>query len=669
MDPLSWALFALAAAAAFAVVYHLYRHREMPGQGRLLLAGMRWAALAILILLLFDPELPAPGLAAGGARTWVLVDASLSMALPVEAGDTTTRWARATAEAARLARRGGEVLLFGGSPERVAVDSLAMRRPRHSTSRLLPALQAASESGAARAIVLTDGGLEDAAEVERLLPRLGLDVEVRPIGSGPGWNHALAELDAPAWAEAGKPVQIRVGVVGAGSGGPDSVTVEVRRDGEPVAAATVGSPAEGRVAGAVLEFTPEAASNGGAVRYDVALVAAEPDAVADDDERSVYIRVGERPAGVALVSFRPDWEPRFLHPILEQTLGLPVHGFLRTADGRYVRVAAGRAAGRPADEAEVRRAVDEATLVVLHGYGADAPGWAAEVARDGARVLIFPAAGEPGPGLPVRLTAPAQGEWFALADVPASPVAPLLATLRTDELPPLSGVRSAERGAGSWAPLVASRGRRGEPAPVVVAAEHGGRRFAVATADGYWRWAFRGGEPRQAYRRLWGSIAGWLAGDADANDGAAVRPARPTVARAEPIAWVAPGLGADSVALRIVDAVGGPVVDTTVARARGDTVVTSALEPGHYRYEAVAYPAEGGAPVAAEGEFTVESYSPEFVRAAADVARLAAVGDGARRRPGGRVPGEPLHTMPWPYLLLAALVSTEWVLRRRWGLR
>src|SRR5690606_5025232 len=121
MDPLSWALFALAAAAAFAVVYHLYRHREMPGQGRLLLAGMRWAALAILILLLFDPELPAPGLAAGGARTWVLVDASLSMALPVEAGDTTTRWARATAEAARLARCGGEVLLFGGSPERVAV--------------------------------------------------------------------------------------------------------------------------------------------------------------------------------------------------------------------------------------------------------------------------------------------------------------------------------------------------------------------------------------------------------------------------------------------------------------------------------------------------------------------------------------------------------------------
>jgi hypothetical protein len=65
---------------------------------------------------------------------------------------------------------------------------------------------------------------------------------------------------------------------------------------------------------------------------------------------------------------------------------------------------------------------------------------------------------------------------------------------------------------------------------------------------------------------------------------------------------------------------------------------------------------------------TVETWSPELARPPAPRAAIApadrigrgTVGPGARR---------PLHTSPVPYVLLVLLLSAEWVLRRRWGLR
>ncbi|HEX6937781.1 MAG TPA: VWA domain-containing protein [Longimicrobiales bacterium] len=663
MDLLSWALFALAATGALAVVLHLYRRREAPGRGRVVLAGLRWSSLVVLLLLLFDPQLPVAGLAVMRERTQILLDASLSMTLPVSPGDTTSRWQAATRDAARLAGR-APVLLFGARARRVAADSLGALEPTATSSRLLPALQAASEAGMRRVVVLTDGGIDDAAEVRRMLPQLGLDVEVRPVTDGAVANRAVAEVDAPAWAEAGEPVRIRAGIAAAGPVG-DSVTVELRQGGRVLATARAPSPARGRVAEAVLEFEPEAPEGGGLVRYDVAL--AGSDAAPDDDVRSVYVQVGERPAGITLVSLRPDWEPRFLLPVLDQSLGLPIRGYLRAADGRYIELGAGEDAGRQADEAAVRRAVADADLVVLHGLGQDAPAWAQQAARNARRLLIFPAGDASVPALPVTLPPATAGEWYATDDVPASPVAPLLASMSTAGLPPLTGLRPIVGLDGVWAPLEASRGGHGQGAPVVVAGEADGRRWAVATADGYWRWAFRGGEARQAYRRLWSALGGWLVEEEFAAADAAVRPVRRTAPRGEAIAWIAPGLEADSIAVRITDAAGTVATDTTVTSLRGDSAYTAALAPGHYRYEARAF--SGGKEVgAAEGPLSVESYSPEFLRAAAAVEAFDAASGEPETRSVTRA-GVPLHSLPWVYVALVLLLSTEWVLRRRWGLR
>lgn len=662
MDLTGWAFFALTAAAALAMVGYLYGRREVPGQGRRFLAALRWGAIALLLLLLFDPEISVRGLSGGAERVQVLLDGSLSMATPLAPGDPETRWSAAVSEARRVAG-GGEVLVFGEEPVSVPVDSLGEWSPSSPRSRLAPALRAAAEGGARRVIVVTDGGVDDISEVERILPLLGVNVEVRSPDGEEVPNRAIAEVEAPGWAEAGKPLEVRVGVSARG-GGEDSVRVVLREGDEVLAEARVASPEDGRVSTAVLNFSPTAPPDGGVVRYDLELEGEDP--IPDDDGRSIYVFVDEKPAGVALVSFRPDWEPRFLQPVLEQALGLPVRGYLRAQGDRYLTLGAGAEAGGAVGEAEVRRAVSRASILVLHGLGAGAPGWALEAAREGRRVLVFPGAGELS-ALPLNISAPERGDWFTTGEIPGSPIAEHLSGLRVEGLPPLEAVRPVSLPAGAWTPLMASRGRGADTSvPVVAGIEDRGRRAVVSLADGFWRWALRDGPARESYRRLWSALSGWLLEDDRMVDGGPVRPLDRVSPRGVAPRWVAASGDAsvvDSVSLRVFDATGEVALDTVLAVAGGDTVATPLLAPGHYRYETWA----GDDSERVEGSFTVESYSPEYLRASVAIAEVAA--EAAEGSAPERGPGRPLHTEPWPYLAFVLLVSTEWIFRRRWGLR
>lgn len=659
MDASGWILFAAASALAMAGAFWLYRRRETPGRGRTVLALLRWAALSVILLLLFDPVVRSSA-APAARRPQVLLDASISMTVPAEPGGET-RWQRAAAEAARLAQ-GRPVILFGSGARAVSADSLSDLSPTETSSRLLPALQAAAEAGAGRVIVLTDGAVADAADVRRWLPGLGLEVDFRVVGDTSVANQALIEVEAPRWAQAGEPAEVRFGVASTGPG-QDSVRVALFRDGEVVGRAAAARASSGRVATGTLRFTPEAGPDD-AVRYEIAIEG--DDAVAADDRRSVYIRVSDRPAGVTLISLRPDWEPRFLLPALSQALGMPVQGFLSTRDG-FVRAAMGSAAGERVNGEAVRAAARSADLLVLHGVDAATPQWALDEGRAARRLLVLPAGMIEGLGVPVEVAGPMGGEWYPSGDVPASPVAGLLAGLSVADAPPLTALSRVEAPTSAWIPLLATRGRRGEPLPLMVAGETAGRRWAVATGDGYWRWAFRGGTSADLYRRLWSSVAGWLVREQSAVAASAVWPSSSVLTAGEAAQWVAPGLEADSLRVRLIplDVADREPVETTRA-IRRDTASLPPVTPGRYRYEAVALRADS---IVAEstGEMTADSYSPDFSlpRIAAGDLRTEAVALGGITRAGGR----PVHTMPWPYLVLIVLIAAEWVLRRRWGLR
>jgi hypothetical protein len=124
----------------------------------------------------------------------------------------------------------------------------------------------------------------------------------------------------------------------------------------------------------------------------------------------------------------------------------------------------------------------------------------------------------------------------------------------------------------------------------------------------------------------------------------------------------------DSVSLRVLDEQGALALERTLTRESSDTLLTPALPPGHYRYEAKGF-TNGEATAAAGGEVSVERYSPEFARLPVGLEGGAAVALAGVVPAAPSTPGTPLHATAWPYLLVALLVSGEWILRRRWGLR
>ena len=654
MDVLAWTLYAFITAALLVAVLTHYRLREPPGRGRGLLAGLRAAGLALLVLLLFDPVLPVAGGRTGD--TVVLLDESLSMGLPEAGGEDGggTRWEAARGLAAELV--GGRVLAFGDAVEAGALPEA----PRGVRSLLEPGIRAAAEAGGRRVVVVTDGGLEDGPAALALAERSGVAVEIRRVGETDPVNAGIVEVEAPGWLEVGEEAAIEVAVATIGDGS-DSLVVVLREGGRELARARLAPPPAGRLAGGALRFTPSTAS-AAPVRLDIVLEGG--DAAPEDDVRSVYVRIEEDPGGVALVSFMPDQEPRFLLPVLERALGVPVRGWMALPGGRYIRLGAGPEAGTAASEAAARRAVEEADLVVLHGMTGGAPAWARDAAASATRLLVFPGDGAV-PGLPFEPGALRGGDWYPAAELPSSPLAPLLAGLEPGDAPPLGGLRQGAPPAGWWGPLDARLGRRGDPLPVVVAGSVGARRIAVAMGEGYWRWAFAGAGARETYDRLWSALGGWLIEEVRGVAAEAIAPVPRVVPRGDPVRFRVPP-GTDSVRLRLsagtaVDGADAAIVEG-VLEVRGVEAVAGTVPPGHYRYEARAYAGDGSVPGA--GALTVESYSPELTRRAVALRPAETDQDGRSAR-GAR----PLRSSLWPWLLLVGLFSAEWVLRRRWGLR
>ena len=625
----------------------------------MLLALLRAFTLSLLLLLLFDPVLPSAARPLGGNSDVVIVDASLSMELPGEAGKT--RWQSAIERARRASGR--SIMLMGGVPRRITPDSLDLVKPDAAQSRLLPALQAASEGGSGKAIVITDGAIEDLQEVERWLPRLGLQLEVQNVGAATFSDRVLSEVNAPAWVEAGKPVEIQVGasVIQAGT---EPMRVTARSGNVELGEVALMAPGEGRVTTGTISITPPAPPGGGLVRIDVQLEG--QDAVPANDRRSVYVLVGAKPAGVALISFAPDWEPRFLQPVLEQSIGLPVRSFYRAGNAGFVTGGVPPDIGKRVTDEEAITAARSADLLVIHGASASLPQWAREAMLSRPRVLILPR--ENGIELPdIDIGQATPGDWYVSADIPSSPVASLLAGLPIENLPPLAGLhlpRTLPNGA--WVPMQGTRGRRGAPSPIAFATAEGGKRRVVALGQGYWKWSFRGGEQRQVYARLWGALAGWLAQEQTMVAGGAVRPGRRVLTRGERPTWIASGLSADSLRVQVLRD-GATVAETTIPVEAGDSAFSPVLEPGHYQYRVSA--TAGGREVGTgAGPLTVETFTPELTRPSRALSQLVSAAQtqlNGQSRAGSR----PLRTMVWPYALVVALLAAEWVLRRRWGLR
>jgi hypothetical protein len=598
-----WLILAALAAAVGASLVYLGRERMgLAGAG---LALLRTLALLALVALLVNA---ARELRVARGPATVLLDASLSL------GAAGGHWREAVDTARRLAGERGAVFRLGA-----AAAPFADGEPDEGRSLALPALRTAA-AGGGRIYLVTDGELEDGGAVpEDLLA--GLVPVVLPRDPIP--DAALREAALPRMVSEEDSLEIRVEIVTRGSLADTAALLEVTAAGRPLARRRVALPPSPGAGHRAIVLPPRTLGPGSHV-LDIRLTTAG-DREPRNDARRRPVTVGVVP-DVVLVASPPDWESRFLARELADVTGSPVRAFAEVGDGRWVDMRT----GTRVPQSQVAQAVRGATLLVAVGDP--------RVTGPRAR-WIWPRDDEP-------LT----GDWYPVAPVPASPLAGRLGGVEWDSVPPVAAMQPVAPPLDGWVALSARLVRRGAERPLLLGQDSAGRRSLTTAGDGLWRWALRGGAPREAYRALLAAGVDWLLATGRAGGGTAIT-ATEVVPRGLPVTFRRQGeTAAGTVAITLAGH-DTTRTDTLAFDARGEARLT--LAPGVYRWRA----AEGGG---AAGVVVVEEYSDEFVARPVSVPAGVALGE-ARRRVGAR-------DTWWIFALALGALIGEWAWRTRRGL-
>jgi uncharacterized membrane protein len=582
----------------------------------------------------------------------------------------------------------------------------------------------------AGALVVSDGA-DNAALADGLaggavarLRALGLPVNTVAVGRDAPRDLAVERLAVDDFAFVRNTVTVEAFLRVRGYAG-EEVQVVLRREGSVVASARVKLE-RGRDRYTVpLSFAPDQT---GTFVFTVAAPVLPGEAVVENNSRSFVLRVIRDRVRVLLVAGRPSWDVRFLRGLLKQDPNVDLVSFfilrsnadspgsqedlslipfpvseifgeqLRTFDAvLFVNFAYGPYRGLEIDRylPNVRDYVrGGGAFAMIGGEGSFGDGRYGETAL----VEVLPvtpldgtaeAEGEVQPRLtpegrrhPVTALVPGEGANDALW----TSLPPVTAVNLTRALPPGAGASVLLE-----APAVQVEGR---PAPLVAVREVGkGRTLAVAT-DASWRWGFlaaESGEGNRAYLRFWNAALRWLVKD-PALAPLQVEPDAPAVEPGAPVGLSVSSRGPDfgPAAGRKVSA--ELVADDGRRVARGEAVAgadgTARIElfppaPGAYKIVAHAE----GAPDEATAAVAVRGAGPEDADAAPRPALLNAVaeasGGASAALPGGGLPrlaltdpevveigrrrSVPIWDRWWTLALLAAALSAEWVLRRRWG--
>jgi hypothetical protein len=564
--------------------------------------AIAWSAIGLLLLNVGCPVAGRP------QRPLVLLDGSISMAAP------GGRWT----EARDSARRLGDVALFGD--EGTTTDTT----PSRGRSLLRPALTAAAASDRP-VIVVTDGELEDARD---LPPELLGRATVRTMARQPRPDVALTLVAGPSRVTAGDSIVLQVEARAVAGAAPESLFVEVLSGSKPVVRRRLRSV---KGATAKIQVALSSSSIGAGDHVLTIRLAGAEDEEPRTDTRLHLVSVAPTP-GVVLLAAPGDWDSRFLYAALRDVARLPVRGYVQLDAGRWRSMSDLSAVGGD----RVRQAARGADLLILKGD----PGPMAEGTR--ARGIWRWPSGETG-------ATPVAGDWY-LSAPEVSPIAGAFLGEPVDSFPPATQLTPVEAGRGEWIGLTAQLGRRGAARPAVTGRQEGRVRTVSVTADGLWRWAFRGGSSEQTYRTWVASTASWLLGAADSVRGVA-SPIRAVVQNGRPLVFQWTGAGPPVPAPVVWTGPNGPRSDTLRFDGSGRSNVR--LPPGGYRYR---FAGGGGGTVA------VEEYSDELLPAPVTLSSRSA------RHP---VPTGHTTARDWLWLfgIVVAALSVEWLARRRLGLR
>ena len=720
----SWALAAALTSLVLAAAATHFRAGTLAPRRALALAALRAGSLVLLLVLLLDPVRLEP-LPPGGAAVAVLVDASRSMGID-DAGESRLARARALVESrigpALAGRFDVSVFTFGGT---VSDGPLAEAAPVERRSDLAGAIAGVRaryrDRRLAATVLLSDGA--DTGGTAAPAPG-GPPVFAVPIGAAdPGVDREVVSvsIDEEAPLEALLDLSVAIAV----RGSRDPFMVRVLENGRLVHSRRV-EPAS---SGPVRLTVPVAPPRGADAVYAVDVDAHPSERVTANNRRAVLVRPAEGRRAVLLVEGAPGFEHSFLKRSLTGDPSLEIDAVVRKGQNDageetfYVQAAPDRAgalaAGMPLAAEDLFRYDAIVLANVEAGLLTHAQLELAEqfVSKRGGGLLVlgarsFAASGLRGtplePALPVALSdrgdpamaggsRAATNQLMVTADGLMHPIMRLAADSETsrrrwEAVPSLSSTAGLGRARPGATVLATAGGAGGLGRPLVAVQRYGEGRALIFGGEAAWRWRMLMPAGDGTYDSFWRQSVRWLAGASPR--GVEVHGPLDAIA-GEPA----------QISLRVRDAAFDPSAEASIAltvegpAGERETPVpapagepglrTAAFTPSHdgvYRVTARTTWPGGRVEIATTsvlvGGADVELSEPWRHDAAlarladdtggalvfeADLDSLPSLLQSAAGTPELRE--SRLWHEPWVFLLLVGLLSAEWTLRRRWGLR
>ncbi|HEX8385869.1 MAG TPA: hypothetical protein VF576_06780, partial [Rubricoccaceae bacterium] len=363
------ALLVLCTVAAGVFAWWSYR-RSVPrptGWRFRTLVGLRTAAFALVLFLLFEPVWTRLVRRGEGPLVAVLVDTSESLTLgtggPTPAARVRAALAGLPDDAAlRFYTFAGEAVPVG---RRIAPESLAFRDERTDIAAALARAEADFAGRNLRAVVLvSDGRVTDGRNPTYVAERSRVPVYAAVAGdSVSGRDVRLARVATNDVAYVGAPLPVQAGVRASGFGGR-AVSVTLSEGGRVVGRTTATLPADGAETTVDLAVTPGAA---GVRRYTVTAGPLAGEATTRNNAETVTVRVLSDTRRVLVVAAAPSPDLAALRAVLDadrslettvrtqRSPGAYYEGPLPDALGRFDLVVLAGFPGAAASEADVRR--------------------------------------------------------------------------------------------------------------------------------------------------------------------------------------------------------------------------------------------------------------------------------------------------------------------------
>jgi len=342
-------LLVVAAVTAIAVLA-LLTYRGVPtterARDRVVLVGLRLAALTILLVCLFRPTLVLKAAVPQQNFLGVLVDDSRSMSIADRDGQTRGAFVQQqfggpNGRLLQVLSQRFVVRFFGFSSSADRVASAADLKFGGTATRLATALDRARDELAglplAGLVMVSDGAdTSDAAIDETLASLKARSIPVFTVGVGQerfAHDIQVTRVETPRSVLKGTQLVVDVVLSQTGYGG-QTIPLSVEDDGRIVSTQEVTLPPDGESATVKVRFT---ASEAGARLFKFKVPTQPGEQVTQNNARDALIQVNDRREKILYFEGEPRYEMKFVRRGVEEDKNIQVTILLRTAENKYWR--------------------------------------------------------------------------------------------------------------------------------------------------------------------------------------------------------------------------------------------------------------------------------------------------------------------------------------------